>query len=137
MITSSRFEVGRFEIAPQLDVDFVDGDQVLVFGVTIGRGSKEHPVMISGYFLLLRNYRNQKIGVISSSIVKDMPAMIAIRRFLIRRRRNNLVGSNDQLEGFASSKESATGVQLNIDRHDFSSLQLLLRSPFLNRVPLG
>jgi hypothetical protein len=31
------FEVGEWEIAPQLDVDFVDGDQVLVLGVTIGK----------------------------------------------------------------------------------------------------
>ncbi len=31
------FEVGKWEIAPQLDVDFVDGDQVLVIGVTIGK----------------------------------------------------------------------------------------------------
>ncbi len=32
------FEVGRWEFAPGLDVDFVDGDQVLVVGVSIGRG---------------------------------------------------------------------------------------------------
>jgi len=31
------FEVGKWEIAPQLDVDFVDGDQALVLGVTIGK----------------------------------------------------------------------------------------------------
>ena len=30
------FEVGKLEIAPQLDVDFVDGDQVFILGVTIG-----------------------------------------------------------------------------------------------------
>jgi hypothetical protein len=30
------FEVGRLEIAPQLDVDFVDGDTVFILGVTIG-----------------------------------------------------------------------------------------------------
>ncbi len=32
------FEVGGFEISPQLDVDFVDGEEALVFGVTIGKG---------------------------------------------------------------------------------------------------
>ena len=32
------FEVGRWEIAPQLDVDLVDGDVVLVGGVTFGWG---------------------------------------------------------------------------------------------------
>jgi hypothetical protein len=32
------FEVGRLEIAPQLAVDFVDGDEVLVLGVVIGKG---------------------------------------------------------------------------------------------------
>ena len=32
------FEVGNFEIAPQLDIDFVDGQEVLVLGVTIGKG---------------------------------------------------------------------------------------------------
>lgn len=32
------FEVGRWEIAPQLDIDFVDGDVVLVAGVTFGWG---------------------------------------------------------------------------------------------------
>jgi hypothetical protein len=32
------FEVGRWEIAPGLDVDFVDGDQVFVLGVLFGRG---------------------------------------------------------------------------------------------------
>ena len=32
------FEVGGWEIAPQLDIDFVDGDQVAVFGVTFGKG---------------------------------------------------------------------------------------------------
>jgi len=31
------FEVGEWEIAPQLDIDFVSGDQVLVLGVTIGK----------------------------------------------------------------------------------------------------
>jgi hypothetical protein len=30
------FEIGELEIAPQIDVDFVDGKTVLVFGVTIG-----------------------------------------------------------------------------------------------------
>ena len=32
------FEVGAWEISPQLDVDFVDGDEVLVLGVTFGKG---------------------------------------------------------------------------------------------------
>ncbi len=32
------FEVGRWEISPQIDVDFVDGNQVLVMGVTFGLG---------------------------------------------------------------------------------------------------
>jgi hypothetical protein len=32
------FEVGDFEISPQFDVDFVDGDQVLVFGLAFGQG---------------------------------------------------------------------------------------------------
>jgi hypothetical protein len=31
------FEVGELEIAPQLDIDFVDGDEALVLGVTIGK----------------------------------------------------------------------------------------------------
>ncbi len=30
------FEIGELEVAPQIDVDFVDDDTVLVFGVTIG-----------------------------------------------------------------------------------------------------
>lgn len=32
------FEVGEWEISPQLDVDFVDGEEVLVLGVVIGKG---------------------------------------------------------------------------------------------------
>ena len=32
------YEVGAWEISPQLDMDFVDGDQVLVLGVTFGKG---------------------------------------------------------------------------------------------------
>ncbi len=32
------FEAGDWEIAPGLDVDFVDGDQVLVIGLSIGKG---------------------------------------------------------------------------------------------------
>lgn len=32
------FEVGRFSIAPALNVDFVDGEEVLVYGVNIGKG---------------------------------------------------------------------------------------------------
>ena len=30
------FEIGKLEIAPQIDVDFVDGDTVFVLGVTLG-----------------------------------------------------------------------------------------------------
>jgi len=32
------FEVGRFTIAPALNIDFVDDEEVLVYGVNIGRG---------------------------------------------------------------------------------------------------
>ena len=32
------FEVGEWEISPQLDVDLVDGDEVFVLGVTFGKG---------------------------------------------------------------------------------------------------
>lgn len=32
------FEVGRYEIAPQADIDFVDGDTVFVVGITFGFG---------------------------------------------------------------------------------------------------
>lgn len=32
------FEAGSWEVSPQLDVDIVDGDQVLVLGVAFGRG---------------------------------------------------------------------------------------------------
>ncbi len=32
------FEVKGWEISPQVDLDFVDGDQVFVLGVTFGRG---------------------------------------------------------------------------------------------------
>jgi len=32
------YEVGAWEISPQLDVDFVGGDQTLVLGVTFGKG---------------------------------------------------------------------------------------------------
>jgi hypothetical protein len=32
------FEVGKFEIAPQIDYDFVDGDNAVVVGVTLGWG---------------------------------------------------------------------------------------------------
>ena len=31
------FKVGDWEIAPQLDADFIDGDRVAVFGVVIGK----------------------------------------------------------------------------------------------------
>ena len=30
------FDIGRLEIAPQIDVDFVDGDTVFIIGVTLG-----------------------------------------------------------------------------------------------------
>ncbi len=32
------FEIGRWEVSPQLDIDFVDGDTAFVLGVTIGKG---------------------------------------------------------------------------------------------------
>ncbi len=32
------FEVGAWEFAPQIDVDFVDGEETVVVGVTIGKG---------------------------------------------------------------------------------------------------
>jgi hypothetical protein len=32
------FEVGSWEIAPQLNVDLIDGDQLLVLGVAFGKG---------------------------------------------------------------------------------------------------
>jgi hypothetical protein len=32
------FQVGRYEVAPQFDVDFVNGEEVLVLGITFGRG---------------------------------------------------------------------------------------------------
>jgi hypothetical protein len=32
------FEVGSYEVSPQVDIDFVDGETVYVVGVTIGRG---------------------------------------------------------------------------------------------------
>jgi hypothetical protein len=32
------FEVGAYELLPQFDVDFVDGEEVLVLGLTFGRG---------------------------------------------------------------------------------------------------
>lgn len=32
------FEVGRLTIAPALQVDFVDDEEILVYGVNIGRG---------------------------------------------------------------------------------------------------
>ncbi len=31
------FEVGNYEIAPQFDIDFVDGEEVLVLGLVIAR----------------------------------------------------------------------------------------------------
>jgi hypothetical protein len=30
------FEIGKLEVAPQIDVDFVDDETVFVIGVTIG-----------------------------------------------------------------------------------------------------
>ena len=32
------FQVGNYHVGPQFDVDFVDGEEVLVLGLTIGRG---------------------------------------------------------------------------------------------------
>jgi hypothetical protein len=32
------YKVGAWEISPQIDVDFVDGDEILVLGVTFGKG---------------------------------------------------------------------------------------------------
>jgi hypothetical protein len=32
------FEVGHWEVSPQIDIDFVDGDSIYVIGVTIGKG---------------------------------------------------------------------------------------------------
>jgi hypothetical protein len=32
------FEVGRFTVTPALQVDFVDDDEILVYGVNLGRG---------------------------------------------------------------------------------------------------
>ena len=32
------FKAGRWEIAPQVDIDFVEGSQVFVIGVTFGKG---------------------------------------------------------------------------------------------------
>jgi hypothetical protein len=32
------FEYGAWEISPQLDVDFVDGESTFVLGVTFGKG---------------------------------------------------------------------------------------------------
>ncbi len=32
------FEVGAWEIAPQINVDFVDGEETVVAGVLIGKG---------------------------------------------------------------------------------------------------
>lgn len=32
------YEVGGWEVSPQLDWDFVDGEQVFVFGVVFGKG---------------------------------------------------------------------------------------------------
>ena len=32
------FEAGDWEISPQIDVDFVDGDQAFVFGIVFGKG---------------------------------------------------------------------------------------------------
>lgn len=32
------FEVGKYELSPQIDVDFVDGEQVYVMGIVFARG---------------------------------------------------------------------------------------------------
>ena len=32
------FEAGQWEISPQLDLDFVDGDRIAVLGITFGFG---------------------------------------------------------------------------------------------------
>jgi hypothetical protein len=32
------FEVGHWEVSPQIDLDFVEGDRIFVIGVTIGKG---------------------------------------------------------------------------------------------------
>jgi hypothetical protein len=32
------FDIAGFEVAPQVDVDFVDGEEVFVFGITFGKG---------------------------------------------------------------------------------------------------
>jgi hypothetical protein len=32
------FDIGGFEIAPQIDADFVNGEEVFVFGLTFGKG---------------------------------------------------------------------------------------------------
>lgn len=36
--TEYAFEVGAWEISPQLNIDFVDGDEILVLGVVFGKG---------------------------------------------------------------------------------------------------
>ncbi len=38
LATEYAFEAGSWEISPQLAVDFVDGDQVLILGVVFGKG---------------------------------------------------------------------------------------------------
>lgn len=32
------FEFGKYEVAPQVDIDFIEGDTVVVMGVTVGIG---------------------------------------------------------------------------------------------------
>ena len=32
------FDMGSYEIAPQVDIDFVDGHEVFVFGITLAKG---------------------------------------------------------------------------------------------------
>ena len=44
----------------------------------------------------------------------------------IGRRGNDVAGSHDELHGLSSREECATGIQRDVDRHDFAGLQLLL-----------
>ena len=38
LVAEYAYEVGEWEISPQLDWDFVNGEQVLVLGVLFGKG---------------------------------------------------------------------------------------------------
>lgn len=31
------FEIGNYELSPQIDIDFVDGDQLFIFGLTLAK----------------------------------------------------------------------------------------------------